>query len=146
MRLTLLTPEGYGLPEEMLQRAREFAKQTGSCIEQYHDLDKLPAGVDAVYTTRWHTMGAPKPDPNWRKKFLPFTVTTEVMERASKPGGDTIFMHDLPAVRGDDVEDAVLDGPQSKAWRQVSHKLFGAMAVLERCIVGSKLTKTAMSP
>lgn len=132
-RLTIATPEGYGLPETLLEKARELGRDNGSVIEQHHDAGDLPRNVDVVYTTRWQTMGVPKPDPDWRRRFLPFTVDARLMERVSKPEG-TIFLHDLPAVRGDDVTDEVLDGPQSLAWRQAEHKMFGAMAVLEWCL------------
>ena len=133
MRLTVVTPAGYGLPAEVLEPARDLARNHGSTVEQHHDMEALPPAVDAVYTTRWQTMGVSKGDPDWRRKFLPYSVTPELMTRLSK-GDGTIFMHDLPAVRGDDVYDEVLDGPQSWAWRQARHKLFSAMAVLEWCL------------
>lgn len=133
MRLTLATPEGYGLAEEVLATAREFSARHGGAVEEIHGVSDLPRGVDVVYTTRWQTMGESKPDPNWRASFEPFTVTSEMMARVSKPSR-TIFLHDLPAVRGADVTDEVLDGPQSRAFRQARHKLTGAMAVLEWCL------------
>jgi ornithine carbamoyltransferase len=133
MRLVLATPEGYGLRPEALETARALCKQSGSVVEQYHDISSLPRGFDVVYTTRWQTMGVPKPDPYWKEKFIPYRVTQELMQRFSK-NGKTIFMHDLPAVRGDDVTDEVLDGPQSVAFRQAKHKLSSAMAVLAWCL------------
>lgn len=133
MQLTLVTPEGYGLPESVLHKAQAVANRSGSYIGQQHDLDKLPKRVDVVYTTRWQTMGDQKPDANWIDKFEPYSVTAELMARVSKPSG-TIFMHDLPAVRGWDVTDEVLDGPQSRAFQQARHKLTSAMAILEWCI------------
>lgn len=133
VRLTLVTPEGYGVPEILLNEACAMGRERGSVIEQHHDSGDLPRGVDVVYATRWQTMGVTKPDPDWRSKFLPFTVDACVLERVSKPQG-TIFLHDLPAVRGDDVTDEVLDGAQSLAWRQAEHKMFSAMAVLEFCL------------
>jgi len=138
-RVTLLCPRGYGLDAELLAEARREAEPNGSKIEQRHDLDDLPKNVDVVYTTRWHTMGVAKPDPNWKESFLPFSVTEELMARLSKSEG-TVFMHDLPAVRGDDVHSEVLDGPQSLAWRQAKHKMFSAMAVLEWCVTGISQT------
>ena len=135
MRLTLVTPEGYGLPRETHEAAGAFARRSGSSVEEHHDVRSLPAGVDVVYTTRWQTMGVPKADPEWRRKFEPFRVTPELMSRVSKPSG-TIFLHDLPAVRGAEVVDEVLDGPQSLAFRQALHKLTGAMAVLKWCAAG----------
>ena len=134
MRLTIVTPEGYGLPEAVLEKANTLAQTsgTGSTIVQHHDMGSLPRNVDVVYTTRWQTMGVPKPDPNWETKFKPYGVTREIMAQVSKPSG-TIFLHDLPAVRGAEVSDEVLDGPQSRAFRQAHHKLTSAMAVLKWC-------------
>lgn len=139
MQLTLVTPDGYGLPESVLDKARRLARQHDASVEQRHEIGKLPTGVDAVYTSRWQTMGEPKSDPNWRSNFEPYTVTTELMAKVSKPRG-TIFLHDLPAARGcaGDVVDEVLDGPQSRAFRQARHKLSSAMAVLEWCLAGEK--------
>lgn len=132
MQLTLVTPEGYGLPDDALKMAQSLAGQYGSFVEEHHNIDKLPRNVNAVYATRWETMGVPKSDPDWRKIFEPFRVTQKMMAEVSKQSG-TIFLHDLPAMRGSDVTDEVLDGPQSRAFRQAYHKLTSAMAVLEWC-------------
>ncbi|HEX8188326.1 MAG TPA: hypothetical protein VF586_08245 [Pyrinomonadaceae bacterium] len=129
MSLTIVTPEGYGVPGEVLERANAFGKRCGARVEQHHRMDGLPPHADVVYTTRWQTMGVPKSDPDWYRKFEPYRVTPEVMARVSNPKG-TIFMHDLPAVRGSEVLDEVLDGAQSVAFRQAEHKLHSAMAVL----------------
>jgi ornithine carbamoyltransferase len=131
MRLTLVTPEGYGLPDGVLAEATRLASICGSAVAQLHDMRALPREVDAVYTTRWLTMGVPK-SGEWLGHFRPYTVTPEVMARVSKRSG-TLFLHDLPAMRGYEVVDEVLDGPQSIAWRQAFHKLTGAMAVLAWC-------------
>lgn len=133
MRLTLATPEGYGVASDVLAWARKAAGERGSVVEQTHDASRLPRGVDVVYATRWQTMGEPKAGADWRKKFIPFRADEELMSRVSKPSG-TVFMHDLPAVRGEDVDDAVLDGPSSLAFRQAQHKLSSAMAVLAWCL------------
>ncbi|MGH9761415.1 MAG: ornithine carbamoyltransferase, partial [Blastocatellia bacterium] len=129
MRLTLVTPEGYGLPSIILEVACGYARSSRAVIEEHHDIARAPKKVDAVYATRWRTMGEPKVDPDWREKFQPYAVNKELMARVSKSFG-TIFMHDLPAVRGEDVTDEVLDGPQSRAFRQAQHKMTSAMAVL----------------
>jgi len=132
MKVTFITPEGYGMPEPFLEEARLLAARHGAMIERHHSMDEPPRDVDAVYTTRWQTMGVSHANPNWREKFWPYSVTPELMAQVSKP--DTIFLHDLPAVRGEDVYAEVLDGPQSLAWRQARHKMFSAMAVLEWCL------------
>jgi ornithine carbamoyltransferase len=133
MRLTLATPEGYGMQPGVLETVRGLCAQSGSTVEEYHDLSTLAGGFDVVYATRWQTMGVPKSDPHWKEKFMPYRVTPELMRRFSK-NGHTVFMHDLPAVRGDDVVDEVLDGPGSVAFRQAKHKMTSAMAVLEWCV------------
>jgi ornithine carbamoyltransferase len=129
LRLTLATPERYGLAPEVLAQASALAAQNGALVEELHDFDALPSKVDAVYTTRWETMGVRHSDPNWRDNFACCRVTPDLMQRVGKPEG-TIFMHDLPAIRGQDVVDEVLDGPQSWAFRQAHHKLTSAMVVL----------------
>lgn len=136
MRMTLLTPAKYGLPGAIYRQAQTFASQSGSRVEEYHDLAALPVQVDVVYTARWQTTGSAKAEADWRESFRPFSVTRAIMEQVSKPRG-TIFMHDLPAVRGEDVAAEVLDGPQSIALRQAHNKLYGAMAALEWCILGA---------
>jgi ornithine carbamoyltransferase len=134
MQLTVISPPGYGLPNNFLQLARTMAKKNGAMIEEYHCINNLPKQVDAVYATRWQTMGEPKLSPDWFDAFRPYKVTREVMSAVSKSSGKTIFMHDLPAVRGGDVDDDVLDGPQSRAFRQSWHKMTSAMSVLEWCL------------
>lgn len=134
MRLTIVTPERYGLPADFIEEVRAAGAGHGTVIEQHHDLGGLPRGVDAVYTTRWLTMGVTKEDPNWVDKFRPYCVTPDVMAEVSKPGGGTIFLHDLPAMRGYEVVDEVLDGPQSVAFRQAYHKMTSAMAALHWCL------------
>jgi ornithine carbamoyltransferase len=130
-RLILATPAGYGVPSDRLETIQRLATIHGAIVEQVHDVAAVPGRVDVVYTSRWQEMGVSKPDADWRRHFLPFRVTNALMRRVSGP--NTMFMHDLPAVRGEDVDDEVLDGPQSLAWVQARHKLFSAMSVLEYC-------------
>jgi ornithine carbamoyltransferase len=128
VRLDLRTPAGYGVPPAVLEHANATAAG-GTVIRERHDLDDLPQDVDVVYTTRWQTTGTRKPDPHWRKAFDPFQVTTELMDTSPK----AVFMHDLPAHRGEEVTAEVLDGTASIAFGQAENKLHSAMAVLEWC-------------
>lgn len=130
MRLVLATPRGYGLNRRVLDAAQRLASIHGAAIEQTHE-SPTSGLVDVVYTSRWQEMGVSKPDAGWKSHFAPFRVTQALVDRVA--GQDTVFMHDLPAVRGEDVDDEVLDGPRSLAWVQAQHKLFTAMAVLEWC-------------
>jgi ornithine carbamoyltransferase len=127
--LYLRTPAGYGLEASYLERAAEHAVRAGSLVEERHDMDRLPE-VDVVYTTRWQTTGTAKADPDWRELFAPFQVDEKVM--ASSP--DAVFMHDLPAHRGEEVTGEVLDGPRSIAFDQAENKYHSARAVLEWCV------------
>jgi ornithine carbamoyltransferase len=129
---TFVTPAGYGLPSGALRAAQAFAACSGAEIAEIHDFRAAPARVDIVYTTRWQTTGTVKPDESWRECFAPYRVSAELMRQVSKPSG-TLFMHDLPAVRGEDCDGSVIDGPQSVVFEQSRQKMFSAMAILEWC-------------
>ncbi len=128
--MTLATPTGYGLDPTALARARKTAEQAGGNVVEVHDVDDIRDGVDVVYTTQWQTTGTTKSDPDWRTAFQPFAVDERLMARWP----EAVFMHDLPARRGEEVTDAVLDGPRSIAWAQAQMKLASAMAVLDWCL------------
>lgn len=132
VRLELRTPSGYGLPADFHRRARAHAVRSGGTLVERHDMHDLPADLDVVYTTRWQTTGSAKHTTDWRRTFDPFRVTEPLL--AGNPGA--VFLHDLPAHRGEEVDPAVLDGPVSLAFRQARMKMFSAMAVLEWCAAG----------
>lgn len=131
VELHLRTPPGYGLSASVLERSRRQAARSGATVLERHDMDvaALPENVDAIYTTRWQTTGTVKPDPDWREIFKPFQVTEALWERSPR----AVFLHDLPAHRGDEVTAGVLDGPLSIAFDQAENKMHSAMAVLEWC-------------
>jgi ornithine carbamoyltransferase len=129
VELDLRTPPGYGLAPEFRERAQARAETSGASVRERHDLDDAPREVDVVYTTRWRTTGTSKPDAHWREVFAPFQVTPELMDLSPK----AVFMHDLPAHRGEEVTAEVLDGPASIAFYQAENKMHSAMAVLEWC-------------
>ncbi|GAA0339316.1 ornithine carbamoyltransferase [Actinoallomurus spadix] len=128
--LELRTPPGYGLAAGVRERAEALAASYGSVLREHHHMDAIPADVDVVYTTRWQTTGTSKPDPDWRSVFAPFQVTA----RLWADGPKAVFMHDLPAHRGEEVTADVLDGPRSIAFDQAENKMHSAMAVLEWCL------------
>jgi ornithine carbamoyltransferase len=131
--LELRTPPGYGLAAEVLAAASADANRCGAELVERHDMAALPTAVEVVYTTRWQTTGTAKSDPNWRAVFAAFRVSTEVMARFPT----AVFMHDLPAQRGEEVDAEVLDGAASIAFQQAENKLYSAMAALEWCVAGS---------
>jgi ornithine carbamoyltransferase len=125
--LELRTPPGYGLTASVLERARAHAARSGARITERHDMTALDGGYDAIYTTRWQTTGTSKPDPDWREIFAPFQVTSVLWRTSPR----AVFLHDLPAHRGEEVTAEVLDGPMSIAFAQATNKMHSAMAVLE---------------
>jgi ornithine carbamoyltransferase len=147
LRITLLCPDGYQVPKTTMDLADELAGQyQGGQYQggQYQagqhqvrlitDPDLVEGPVDAIYASRWQTMGEPKTDPHWLAAFEGFSVDRRFFDRYRGP--HTIFMHDLPAVRGQEVTDEILDGECSLAWRQAYHKMTAAMAILEWCVTG----------
>ncbi|GAB2781219.1 ornithine carbamoyltransferase [Amycolatopsis magusensis] len=127
--LELRTPPGYGLSEDVSARATALAARSGATVIERHHMVGLPLNLDAVYTTRWETTGTIKTDPDWRVRFAPFQVTGELWEHSPK----AVFLHDLPARRGEEVTADVLDGPMSIAFDQAENKLHSAMAILQWC-------------
>jgi ornithine carbamoyltransferase len=137
-RLIIATPEGYGIPGDELTAARTAGAAVGATVVTTTSMEDLPTDVDIIYTTRWQTTGTAKSDPDWREAFRPFHIDKALLSRSPS----ALFMHDLPACRGDEVSGAVLDGPRSIAWSQAAMKLSSAMAVLEFCAAGGRVGRT----
>jgi len=130
IRLSFFTPPGYGLNSEILRYAQREGLRKNTVIKEYHDLKSLPSDADIIYTTRWQTTGTTKPDPNWRNIFEPFAVTDQLLSLYP----NAVFMHDLPAHRGDEVAASVIDGSKSIVFEQAENKAHSAKAVLEWCM------------
>lgn len=128
--LFLCTPPGYGIPEATLYQSQKYAQGNGAKIVQLHDLKNLPGEVDVIYTTRWETTGTAKSDNNWRDIFSPFSVSQNFLDKY----GNCVFMHDLPAHRGDEVSASVIDGQKSIVFNQAENKMHSAKAILEWCL------------
>ncbi len=131
VELHLRTPPGYGVDPVILAESQAHAERNGGRVVERHDMDDAPK-VDVVYTARWQTTGSSKPDPDWRERFVPFRVDAALLAATGAP----VFMHDLPAHRGEEVTAEILDGPLSVAFPQAHNKLFGAMAALEWSLGG----------
>jgi len=130
LQLTVVTPSGYGMPDFVWDDVAAARDR----IREQHTIHDLDLQADAVYTSRWQQMGVSKPDADWMTMFEPYRVSEKLTQRCGHD--ETIFMHDLPAVRGQEVDAEVLDGPMSRAFRQAFHKYTAAAAVLEWCADG----------
>jgi ornithine carbamoyltransferase len=121
------TPPAYEPKAEVLETARAFAAETGSTIEASHDPILAVTGANAVYTDVWTSMGQEHAAHLRNQVFAPYRVTKELMAVAD-PG--TLFMHCLPAHRGQEVTDEVIDSPQSVVYDQAENRLHAQKALM----------------
>ena len=126
VNVTVITPEGYDPAEEVVSASRAAAAQTGATIEVSHDIASV-AGADAIYTDVWASMGQEAETEERKRTFGPYQINSEVMNRA---GGDPVFMHCLPAHRGEEVTDEVADSPSSVIFQQAENRLHAQKSVM----------------
>lgn len=120
-------PEGYEPQEAVVATARAFAEETSAVIEVVRDPAEAAKDADAVYTDVWASMGQEAETEARAKVFAPYQVNAELMKHA-KP--DAIFMHCLPAHRGSEVTDEVIDSPQSVVFDEAENRLHAQKAVM----------------
>ena len=125
---TIATPPGYTLDDDTLKKARELARETGGEVFTTQQPTEAVRGADVVYTDVWASMGQEEEAEERRRAFQGFQVNAELM-RLARP--DAIVMHDLPAHRGEEITDEVIEGPQSVVFDQAENRLHAQKAVLE---------------
>jgi ornithine carbamoyltransferase len=123
------TPDGKWAPDaDVVAKAREIAKKSGGTVEITHDPIAAAKDASVVYTDVWMSMGDPESERTEKMKVLaPFAVTESLMSHTAK---DSIFMHCLPAHRGEEVESSVIDGDKSVIWREAFHRRTTIQALL----------------
>lgn len=127
-KLKIATPPGYEPDQEILAAA-------GSQAELYHDPRQAIADCDMVTTDVWASMGQEAEQAKRRQSFADFQVTRELMQLAR---ADALFMHCLPAHRGEEVAADVIDGPQSVVWDEAENRLHSQKALIEILLTQSK--------
>jgi ornithine carbamoyltransferase len=127
MRFTIAAPRGYEPDAVIFRQVREEALATGAHILLVDDPADAATDADAVYTDVWASMGQEAEADERKRIFAPFQVNRELMALA-RP--DALFLHCLPAHRGEEVTDEVLDGPNSVVLDQAENRLHVAKAVL----------------
>jgi ornithine carbamoyltransferase len=125
--IRVATPAGYGPDPQIVANAREIAEHTGAEIQLLIDPHDAVAGADAVYTDAWVSMGQEGEECERAQIFPPYQVNTELMAKAAP---HAVFMHCLPAHRGLEVTDAVMDSPQSLIFEQAENRLHVQKAIL----------------
>ena len=130
-RLTVITPPGYEPANQTLERARGV----GSGITKVRISNDIGAldGATAVYTDVWASMGQEDQRATRRQIFAPYQVNRALMDAAN----GAVFLHCLPAHRGEEVTDEVIDGPRSKVFDQAGNRLYAQMALMAE-IMGNK--------
>jgi ornithine carbamoyltransferase len=127
--VVVATPGGKWAPKSsVVEQANKIAKKSGAMIEVVTDPKEAVTGASVVYTDVWMSMGDSEADRSEKIAALtPFAVTNDLMKLTAK---DSIFMHCLPAHRGEEVAADVIDGSKSVVWRQAFHRRTTIQALL----------------
>jgi len=127
--VVVATPSGSWAPDaQVVAEAQKIAARTGGRIEVLNDPEVAAKDASVLYTDVWMSMGDPESERAEKMSALaPFAVTENLMSLTTS---DSIFMHCLPAHRGEEVESAVIDGPKSVIWREALHRRTTIQAIL----------------
>jgi ornithine carbamoyltransferase len=125
--IRVATPRGYEPNAEIVAAAREIAGETGAEIQLLTDPHEAVAGADAIYTDAWTSMGQEREETKRAQIFPPYQVNAKLMAEAAP---HAVFMHCLPAHRGLEVTDEVIDSPQSVVFEQAENRLHAQKAIL----------------
>jgi ornithine carbamoyltransferase len=126
-KMAVGTPAGYEPKPEMVRAAREDGKDTGFALTLTNSAEEAASGADAVYTDVWASMGQEAEKENRARIFAPYQVNARLMSHAKN---GALFMHCLPAHRGDEVTDEVIDAPSSVVYDQAENRLHAQKAIL----------------
>jgi ornithine carbamoyltransferase len=128
---TLASPEGYDLAPAALELGKKFAADSGSVIHLLRDPHQAVARANVIYTDTWTSMGQEEEARKREQVFPPYQVNEALVKEADK---DVIVLHCLPAHRGQEITDAVADGPHSKLFPQAHNRLHAQKAILARLL------------
>jgi ornithine carbamoyltransferase len=131
--ITVGTPAGYEPHANMLCAAEKVAATTGAKVKVTNDPVEAVSGADAVYTDVWASMGQEEEAAERRKTFLPFQVNNKLFSKAAK---HAVFMHCLPAHRGEEVAASVIDSPRSVVFEQAENRLHIQKAIMVLLLEG----------
>jgi ornithine carbamoyltransferase len=126
-KMAVATPSGYEPDAGMVKAARDDGRGTGFELTVTSDPDAAVSGADAVYTDVWASMGQEAEQAKRALIFAPYQVNARIMALAKK---DAVFMHCLPAHRGEEVTDEVIDSPNSIVYDQAENRLHVQKVIL----------------
>jgi ornithine carbamoyltransferase len=128
MDLTVACPEGYEPKEFVVKYAQEAAKQTGAVITISHDPVAAAQDADALYTDVWTSMGQEEETKERLAVFAPYQINEDLVKHAKE---DYLFLHCLPAHRGEEVSAAIIDGERSFVFQQAGNRMHVQKALLQ---------------
>jgi len=127
LQVVVGAPEGFTPDADVVARAREIAQDTGGSIELTTDPVEAVAGADVVITDSWVSMGREEESGDRLRIFPPYGVTEDLLAHADS---EAIVMHCLPAYRGKEISESVIEGPQSVVWDEAENRRHAQKAVL----------------
>lgn len=127
MDVVVASPSGFEPDAKIMAMAAEDAKQTGAKLLVVKDPEEAVAGADVVYTDVWASMGQEDQAEEKEKQFLRFQVNQKLLSLAHK---DAVVLHCLPAKRGKEITDEVMDGPQSVVFEESENRLHAHKAIM----------------
>ncbi|UCE92483.1 MAG: ornithine carbamoyltransferase [Methanobacteriota archaeon] len=127
MNMRAATPKSHAPNADILSNARSIAEENGCVVEAMSNPFDAVEGADVIYTDTWVSMGQEEEREERESMFLPYQVNAKLVERAGK---DWMFLHCLPAHRGLEVSEEVIDGPQSLVFTQAENRLHVQKAIL----------------
>jgi ornithine carbamoyltransferase len=133
--LAISTPEGFEPRADIVAAGRANCARNGGAIEVGRDVREAVRGADAVYTDVWASMGQEKEREERARIFVGYRVDAALMSLAS---ARSIFLHCLPAHRGDEVTDEVIDGPQSRVWDEAENRWYTEQALIYQLVTGKE--------
>ena len=134
MTLRLATPKTHRLNAEVMARAENLARGSGATISWSEDPREAVSDADFVYTDTWTSMGQEEEMELRRQIFASYQVNSELLEAAPK----AYVMHCLPAHRGEEITDEVLDGDRCLVYEQAENRLHSQKAILERTLLAPR--------
>ena len=127
VHLVVASPPAYRLDPQSVAEANRLAEATGATIELTEDPQEAAEGAEVLYTDVWASMGQESEHDQRRRALLPYQLNAALLQRA-RPGA--LVMHCLPAHRGEEITDEVMDGPQSVVFDQAENRLHVQKALL----------------
>ncbi len=131
MDVVVACPDKFRPRADIVKQAKEIASRTGSKVSVLPDPVDAVKGADVVYTDVWVSMGMEKEQVERERIFQPYQVNQQLVNKAKE---DAIVMHCLPAHRGLEITDEVLDGPKSVVWDQAENRLHAQKALLVKLL------------